>query len=88
MLGAQISKVKLIKFLKKSIADDVRIDIKRTEGYDMWLNDRYMRTCTVDTGIQELHHYRQNHDEFIIRLVAEDGTKLIIHDPSRELEWC
>lgn len=53
-----------------------------------WYHDRYMRTCTTSTGLQELVSYRKQNDAFDIRIVDEKGEILIIHSAYNKLLWC
>jgi ribulose bisphosphate carboxylase small subunit len=78
--------------------DDVRLERRqrpptsstrsRKAGRGAWIFDRYMRTCTLATALQELEYYRCMHEDDDIRLVTADGKQRIrIHLSDGLLTW-
>lgn len=83
-LGVTCLTIKLTDWLTKTLDDDVIIERQQSDG--VWVADRFMRTCTVATGIQELNTYKQNHELQAIRLQTPfDGLE--IHHPTMVIVW-
>jgi hypothetical protein len=94
-------KIKLQAWLLKTIMDDVRLERRQQHlapsasgkrrkkgGCGNWVFDRYMRTCTLATALQELEYYRCMHESDDIRLVTADGKQSIhIHLADGLLTW-
>jgi hypothetical protein len=77
--------VKVTEWLEKTQKGDVAIE-KFIDG--KWQHDRYMRTCTTTTGLQELVVYRKQHGSYNIRLVGETEKPFVVHYAEKTLKWC
>lgn len=77
--------IKVTEWLEKTQKGDVAIEKFIDEK---WQHDRYMRTCTTTTGLQELITYRKQHGSCNIRLAGETEEPLIIHYTEKTVKWC
>jgi hypothetical protein len=77
--------INVSEWLESTKKNDITIELLCN---GKWVPDRYMRTCTIKTGIQELLIYRRMHDDSNIRLLSDIGTSLDIHFSGKEVKWC
>lgn len=82
-----VSLVNVTEWLEATKDSDISIE-KSVDGKDgKWEHDRYMRTCTINTGLQELVAYRKKHSASGIRIMNESGNYLVIHNMNSPIRW-
>lgn len=79
--------VNVTEWLEATKDSDISIETSIGGNDGKWAHDRYMRTCTINTGLQELVAYRKKHPESGIRIVNESGNYLVIHSKNAPVKW-